>query len=78
MRKSGTVQTTAIVEYTCDSCKKTVANEAGSAQEWLHYEDTAGFFAEHWPDMTHKELDLCEKCTFDLLGKYIRTMSYDF
>jgi hypothetical protein len=61
---------------TCDVCKKTYDNPL-DYQEFLQYKDTAGYGANWFQDMDSLELDLCEKCKFELLGKYIRVTEYD-
>lgn len=69
-----------VVQYICDDCGHTVdpVKDVIDAQEWLHWSDTAGYGSEFFGDMTMKKLDLCEECTFKLLGKYIKTSEYNF
>ena len=60
----------------CDACKVEY-DDPMDMQEFLSYKDSAGYGANFFRDMDSLELDLCEKCKFELLGKYIRVKEYD-
>lgn len=56
---------------TCDCCKKRVnlSNQL-EWQEFLHWQMDAGY-GSVWGDGNRVHLDLCQKCTHKLLGKYV-------
>jgi len=58
----------------CDRCKVEVSvdDEELQAQEFLHIEEVYGYGSRYFGDMTEMKIDLCEKCTFELVGKFCR------
>ena len=58
----------------CDRCKRTVTLEDDmfEAQEFLCIEQHYGYGSKYFGDMTKMEVDLCEKCTQELLAPFCR------
>jgi hypothetical protein len=75
MRIWGTKPVDMVVARVCDSCQ-TKEDRKEFLDEWLVYQDQVGYFGEHFGDMDNLSLDLCEKCKFDLLAKYIRVQKH--
>lgn len=59
-----------LVAVTCDCCKKEY-DEIFEIQEFLHYENDAGY-GSIFGDGNRLRLDLCQHCTKKLLGEFIR------
>ncbi len=75
MQILGNKEVYTVVARVCDSCG-TKEDRQEFLGEWLVYKDSAGYFAEHFRDLDSLSLDLCEKCKFDLLGKYIQVKGH--
>ena len=61
-----------ISAITCDCCKKKYTDEM-ELQEFLHWKDTGGYGNMAFGDRITIEVDLCQYCIKELLGKYVRT-----
>lgn len=68
-RKEEIIQETCI-SITCDKCKKEY-DDVMEMQEFLHYVNDAGY-ASIFGDGNRLRLDLCQNCTKELLGPFIR------
>lgn len=64
------VATTKIVALQCDRCR-TRHDHVIEMQEYLQIDTRAGY-ASVFGDQNHVELDLCQKCTKEVLGPWIR------
>jgi hypothetical protein len=77
MRKIVPEQKAQLVAITCDRCQATYrpkeqfADET-EALEFLSYEAQGGYGSKFVGDGVRWSLDLCQKCTHDLLGQFIR------
>ena|SRR5665213_3001976 len=60
-----------LVSVTCDKCKKEY-DDIMEMQEFLHYDNDAGY-GSIMGDGNRLRLDLCQHCTHELLGSFIRT-----
>ena len=61
-------------EIQCDVCKKLVKwddNEL-EAQEFLQIKEVYGYGSTHFGDMVEMEIDICEECTYEMLGPFCR------
>lgn len=63
-----------VVSITCDVCKKDY-DDVFDTQEFLSYNDTCGY-GSVFGDMNRIEIDICQHCVKDLLGKYLRVYQY--
>ena len=68
--KSKMKKVSQVVSITCDVCKKDY-KDIFDLQEFLSYNDTCGY-SSIFGDMNRKEIDICQHCQKDLLGKYMR------
>lgn len=61
---------------TCDCCGKTynsqVIEELCEILEFLRFDNTGGYDNKTYGDFTHYTLDLCQYCTKELLGRFIK------
>ena len=64
------IERTRCVSILCDCCKKEYT-DAMEVQEFLCFYTTGGFLSV-FGDEALIELDLCQYCVAELLGKYIR------
>ena len=65
-------------EVTCNKCNKTVtSDDIMEFQEFFSYSTTAGYGSKFIGDMNNAEIDLCEKCFYELLGPYLKITSQD-
>jgi hypothetical protein len=64
------------VSITCDCCKVT-HNDEMEILEFLSWHDRCGYGNRMFGDLNEVDLDLCQVCTFELLGKYIRVIEHD-
>lgn len=77
MREIVPEQKAQLVTITCDRCQATYhpkerfAHEM-EALEFLSHEAIGGYGSQFIGDGVRWSLDLCQKCTHDLLGQYIR------
>jgi len=62
-------------EVTCDVCKKSynVEKDWEEAQEFIHIDEVVGY-ASVFGDGVNIQLDLCQHCANELLGKHFRTV----
>ena len=62
-----------LVSIVCDRCKKEkdTMNDIMDIQEWLHINFVGGY-ASIFGDLDEYECDLCQQCTKEILGKYLR------
>lgn len=65
-----------LVSITCDCCKVT-HNDEMEMLEFLSWHDRCGYGNRMFGDLNEVDLDLCQVCTFELLGKYIRVIEHD-
>jgi hypothetical protein len=67
---------TVLESITCNKCKRSFKvydnYDQFEVQEMFHYDDTGGY-SSLIGDGVSWEIDLCQKCTQELLGKYIIT-----
>jgi hypothetical protein len=61
----------------CDCCKIEYKDEL-EINEFLYWKDTKGYGDKYFGDMNQVELDLCQICTYELLGKYVRVKKSDW
>ncbi len=61
-----------LVSITCDRCKR-VDDDIMEIQEYLHYVNDAGY-GSVMGDGNMLRLDLCQRCTKELLGTSIRVV----
>jgi transposase len=66
-----------LTSITCDCCGVT-HTDIFEIQEFLTWEDTCGYGNRMFGDLNKVELDLCQVCTFELLGKYVRVTEQNF
>lgn len=61
-------------EVQCDVCKKwfSVKDNEFEVQEFLHIKELYGYGSKHFGDMTEMEIDICEACTYEMLGPFCR------
>ena len=67
------------VGFVCDKCGKTVGtkdDDIWEAQEAFHYSFTGGY-GSVFGDMSTYEIDLCQNCLNETLGKYFRLIEGD-
>ena len=64
-----------VISITCDVCKKDYDNTFDT-QEFLTYTNSCGY-GSVFGDGTLIELDMCQHCQKDLLGKYIHIYGID-
>lgn len=69
--KTKKISSRELVSVTCDCCGIT-SKDTIDTNEWLHWSDRCGYGNIHFGDLNYTELDLCQTCTFELLGKYVR------
>jgi len=71
------VQQKEIISMTCNKCGKTTnmkdANSILDFQEWLSINFTGGY-GSIFGDGSEYECDLCQQCTNELLGNYLRKL----
>jgi len=60
-----------IHSITCDCCKVKY-DDIFEIQEFLSWEDVAGYGNSNYGDGSKLALDLCQYCTANLLSRYIR------
>jgi hypothetical protein len=77
MRKVVPGEKAKVVSITCDRCKTTYHPEQAFAdametQEFLSYRDVGGYGNKVVGDTVPWSIDLCQNCTQELLGQYIR------
>ena len=60
-----------LVSITCDCCKVEYKDEM-EIYEFLSWHDRCGYGNRMFGDLNEVDLDLCQNCTFELLGRYIR------
>lgn len=60
-----------VVGITCDRCKK-VYDDQMEMQEFLSWKTTGGYGNRVFGDLTGIEIDLCQYCTKETLGEWIR------
>ena len=60
--------------YWCDVCQKEF--KGSDAQEMIHI-DTVGGYMSIFGDGSKIELDICQHCLKEKLGKYIRVSDWD-
>lgn len=66
------IKETKVTAYICDCCKKRVtATDWIEMQEMLHWRMRGGY-GSVFGDCADISLDLCQACTKELLGKFIR------
>lgn len=65
-----------VVSITCDICKKEY-DDVFDLQEFLHYTNHCGY-ASVFGDGNVMELDMCQHCQKNLLGKYFRVLGKYF
>lgn len=62
-----------VTKLVCDRCgHEGDIRESGA--EFLSRHDTGGYFSKH--DNEKIDIDLCESCTFDLLGQWIKVTCF--
>lgn len=68
------------VGFVCDKCGKTIIGnrdeDTWEAQEAFHYRFTGGY-GSVFGDMSTYEIDLCQRCLDETLGKYFRLIAED-
>jgi len=67
-----TEQVEKIEAITCDACKVKY-DDPMELQEFLCYEDRGGY-SSVFGDMYLIQIDLCQHCVKELLGKYVRVL----
>ena len=66
------IRETQITAYVCDRCKRRVkTSDTFEIQEFLHWH-TVGGYASIFGDGAEVSIDLCQHCTKDILGEWIR------
>ena len=65
-----------LVSITCDCCKVEYTDEM-EILEFLSWHDRCGYGNRMFGDLNEVDLDLCQNCTFELLGKYVRVTEHD-
>jgi hypothetical protein len=60
-----------LVAVVCDCCG-TKSKNSMDYVEWLNWEDVCGYGNKYFGDGNLVSLDLCQVCTFELLGKYVK------
>lgn len=60
---------------TCDRCK-TRHDDILETQEFLCWEDTAGYGNTVFGDMNAVAIDLCQYCVKEVLGQWVRVYEY--
>ena len=68
-----TEDTTKITAYICDRCVRRVSIEDSpmEAQELFHWRHACGY-GSVWGDGTTIACDLCQQCTLEVLGPFVR------
>ena len=67
------------VGFVCDKCGKTIGtkdDDIWEAQEAFHHRFTGGY-GSVFGDMSTYEIDLCQRCLDETLGKYFRLIKED-
>lgn len=64
-----------VVGMVCDRCKK-VFDDTLETQEFLSWQMTAGYGNTQFGDLNKLELDLCQYCTKEVLGDWIRVSEH--
>lgn len=67
---------TQVVSITCDVCKKDY-EDMFDTQEFLSYTNHCGY-GSIFGDTNTIQIDICQHCQKDLLGKYMRIYGDDF
>ena len=74
--KTVEIETQELVSMTCDCCGVLSKNPMDTA-DWLSWHDRCGYGNIHFGDLNEVQLDLCQVCTFELLGKYVKVTEHD-
>lgn len=59
-------------EIQCDVCKKWFKVDGFEDEEFLEISKTYGFPSTRFGDMVTMEIEICEECTYEMLGPFCR------
>ena len=72
MKNFEVVTTEKVVSITCDKCGNVVSSIEDGLDEVLSLRVRPGYYSVHFGDENSFSLDLCEKCSYELLGQYVK------
>jgi hypothetical protein len=65
-----------VVGMVCDRCKKVYDENSYEIHEFLSWKMTAGYGNTTYGDLNRLEIDLCQYCTKEVLGDWIRVYEH--